>query len=407
VTTLHTAGWVVPVVAEPIRHGGVLVDGDRIVAVAAADEITTYDARRDWPGVLTPGLVNAHTHLQYSSFADLATAGLHFADWIRELTRRRRTYDEAAWQESAKRGVRMMLESGTTYAADVVTDPAVLAVDVPGIAFLEAVGADDARWPEQRARLLDALDAAHRPVGVSPHTLYTLGTAVFRDCVEIARARALRLHTHLAETADEVEFVLAGTGRLAAFMERAGLDFELLSSPAGVTPTRHLDTLGGLSADCSVAHGVHVDADDRALLRRRAVTVALCPRSNRLLGAGEAPVAAYLEEGNPLAVGTDSLASSPTLDLLDDVRALHDLATEQGYAGDDLARRLVEAATAGGARSVGRDDIGVLRAGARADFAVFDVEAGDDPFTSLALRGAGRCVGTVLGGEVVHERIAT
>lgn len=402
---LHRADVVLPISGPPIPGGGVVVEAGRITAVGPAGELSGYDEERVWPGVLTPGLVNAHTHLQYTAFADLATSGLAFSAWIGALTARRREYDDAAWRASARDGLRQALESGTTCLADVVTDLAVLAVEAPGIAFLEAVGADDARWPEQRLRLLDALDAAPRPVGVSPHTLYTLGTAVFRDCVDIARGRMLRLHTHLAETADEVEFVLAGTGRLAAWMQRAGLDFELLSQPAGVTPVAHLDALGGLYADCSVAHGVHVDAADRALLRARGVTVVLCPRSNTLLGAGEAPVAAYLAEGNPLAVGTDSLASSPTLDLLDDVRALRDLARAQGYDGNDLDHRLVEAATAGGARSLGRDDVGVLEPGARADLAAFAVPIDGEPYAALVAHGAGRCVGTVLGGEVVHERM--
>ncbi len=407
--TLHVADVVVPVASEPLRAGAVLVDGERIVAVGPRDDVDPGDAEvRTWPGVLTPGLVNAHAHLQYTDFADLAGAGLGFFDWIRALTARRARFDDAMWAASTRRGADQLVATGTTAVADVATDPAALGpvadARLAGVSYLEAVAADDNRWPTLRARLVDHLDAAPatRRVGVSPHTLYTLGTAVYRDSMAIARARGLRLHTHLAETSEELEYVLAATGPFAAWARSASFAFELLDTAAGTTPTRHLDDLGGLGTDCSVAHGVHVDADDRALLRERATTVALCPRSNALLGAGQAPVAAYLREGNPIAVGTDSLASAPSLDLLADVRALRDLARVQGYDGADLERRLVEAATVGGARSMGLDDAGMIAAGARADLAVFDVAGHGDPYLALVDHGAGRCLGTVLAGRAVR-----
>ena len=82
------------------------------------------------------------------------------------------------------------------------------------------------------------------------------------------------------------------------------------------SPAEYLDSLGGLGADVHVAHGTHLSQADRALLRSRGTAVALCARSNAILGAGIPPVAALLREGSPIAVGTDSLASTPDLDLL-------------------------------------------------------------------------------------------
>src|SRR5439155_24354459 len=138
-----------------------------------------------------------------------------------------------------------------------------------------------------RATLVAALSGgAGRAVGVSPHTLYTLGTAVFRDCVRLARERGLRLHPHLAETLDEVGYVREGTGAFAEWSARLGLEFELLrDGGAGTSPAAHLDDLGGMGPDVHVAHGVHCDAGDRALLRERGTTVAPCVRSNGILAA--------------------------------------------------------------------------------------------------------------------------
>jgi cytosine/adenosine deaminase-related metal-dependent hydrolase len=150
---------------------------------------------------------------------------------------------------------------------------------------------------------------------------------------------------------------------------------------------------------------VHLDHADRALLREKGTAVALCARSNRVLGAGQPPVAALLAEASPISVGTDSLASSPSLDLLDELAALHRLATSQGAEPDGLSEQLVAAATVGGAAAMGlQGAAGVLAPGVRADFAVFDVPVTATPYDALVAHGGGRCILTVVGGRLVHRR---
>jgi cytosine/adenosine deaminase-related metal-dependent hydrolase len=409
--TLHAAPVVLPIGCAPIRDGAVLVEGDRVVAVGPRGSVPVGGARvREWPGVLTPGLVNAHAHLQYTDYADLATSGLPFAAWIRTLTERRREWTPARWQESARRGVHELLRTGTTAVADIVTDVAVLPVlarsGLTGIAYVEVVGVESHRWADARADLARKVDGAPRGlrVGVSPHALYTIGTDVARGAAAFARERGLRLHPHLAETRDECEYVASGTGPFADFGRSMDLTFELLAGGSGRTPVAEADALGLLGPDSHVAHGVHVSAADRALLRDRGTAVALCVRSNAVLGAGEAPVADYLAEGSPLAIGTDSRASNPSLDLVEEIAAVRELALAQGSPADGLARRLVEAATLGGAHALGLAGAGRIEPGARADLAVFDVPTEGDPYEALVAHGAGRCVATVAGGRLVHRR---
>lgn len=411
--TLHRAPVVLPVTSEPIHDGAVLVDGDRIVAVGPRTSFGEQRERR-WPGVLMPGLVNAHAHLQYTDFGDLATSGLPFPVWIRTLTERRHTWTASQWSESTRRGVHELLRTGTTCVADIVSDDGVLPVlgrsGLAGVAYVEVVGVESYRWPAARDALVARLDGAPggMALGISPHALYSLGTDALVGATAVARERGLRLHPHLAETVHETEFVAAGTGPIAEFGKGRNLTYELIDGGTGRTPVEHADDLGLLGPDVHIAHGVHVNSSDREVLRRTGTTVALCVRSNATLGAGVAPVAEYLEEGNALAVGTDSRASVPTLDLLEEVRALRDVAVAQGAPPKGLARRLVEAATIGGARALGLDGTGrtagVLVEGARADLAVFDVPVGSDPYDALVEHGAGRCVGTVLGGRLVHRR---
>lgn len=404
---LHTAEVVLPITAAPIVAGGVLVEGDRIVAVGRAEELaSTASEVREWRGVLMPGFVNAHAHTEYGpSFNDLASSGLPFPQWMLELVKRWQTHTEEDWLADARGSVQQMISTGTTCVSDIVTiGPGVLAAaeaGLAGVSYLEIVAKDDAGWPDTRKSLEALLDAApsHRSVGVSPHTLYTISLGVFASAMELARARGLRLHPHLAETADEVEFVATGTGPLADTWGGSGLAFELLTEGGrGITPAHLLDQLGGLADDTHVAHGVHLDGADRARLRDRGVAVALCTRSNKILGAGEAPVRAYLEEGSPIGVGTDSLSSTPSLDMLAELRALRALAAAQGASTERLDGRLLDAATRGGAKAMGLDDVGSLHSGARADLVIVDADP-TNPESSVV--GEGRAVATVLRGEVV------
>jgi cytosine/adenosine deaminase-related metal-dependent hydrolase len=420
--TLHSAPIVLPVSAEPIGDGAVLVDGDRVLAVGSRAALAAAHPgvrQRAWSGVLTPGLVNAHAHLQYTDFEDLNALGEPFPVWINKLTARRSSFTDAMWRESARRGVNLMLDSGTTTVGDVVTDACVLAPTarsgIGGVSYLEVVFQDARSWSESgRTRLLEQLASAPagRRLGVSPHTPYTVAGAVFADAVAIARDKGLRIHPHVAESPAESEFVATGTGPFAETMTRFGKAMELIrDGGCGLTPTLYLDKLGVFGPDVHAAHCVHCDPADRAVLRERGVYAALCARSNKILQAGQPPVADYLSEDSPFAVGTDSLASTPSLDLLEEAAALRDLARVQGYTEDDLERRIFEAATLGGAGAMGLAEAGRIEQGGRADLAVFEVPGLDtlapaDAYRALldaAAAGTHRCLATVLGGTLAHR----
>ncbi|WP_405146221.1 amidohydrolase family protein [Sphaerisporangium sp. NBC_01403] len=415
---IHSAPLVMPVSRPPIRDGAMAVLRGRVLEVGPRREILAAHPGAEelrWPGVVVAGLVNAHTHLQFTGMAEVGRRVYDtFEEWSNAFDAVYFSSAGADWAGSAREGALLALRHGTTAVADVVTDveamPVLAQAGLAGISYLEVLGDTDASWAETGRHHLTStvreLGAAGTgAVGLSPHAPYTLDTGVLADLAVLARGFGLRQHIHLLESAHEREYTVSGTGPIAHLVRELGFDFEILrAGGTGQGPVAFLDALGLLGPHCHVAHGVHLDAEERALLRERGVSVALCPRSNRTLGLDGPPVAALLEEGCAIAVGTDSLASSPSLDLLEDVRLLRALALEQGYRAPDLSRRLVEAATVGGARALGLDTgpgrIGSLAAGTRCDFAVFDVDPGErDPYLCLIEDGPGRCVATVTGDD--------
>lgn len=407
-----------PVVLSPgsvaLTDGAVAVAGGRILAVGPADEVLAAagpDAEvHEWDGALTPGLVNAHTHLQYS---DMAAVGLAehagFEAWMSAFMELYPVPRD--WGASAAAGAALALRSGTTAVAEIVTDAAagsaVHDAGLHGIAFWEVLGWTDRAWADGGESTVRAqLAALPTPpaTGLSPHAIYSLDTGVIRDLARLAQQLGVRQHIHAAESAWEDAYVRTGTGDLAERWRANGRgEFALLRhGGVGTGVLRYLDDLGALTPTTHLAHGIYVDADDRALLRTRGVSVALCPRSNAVIGLDAPPVAAYLREGNAIAVGTDSLSSSPSLSPWEDVAALHDIARAQGYGDNDLHARLFAAATAGGAHALGLDDTGVLRVGARADLAVFPVAASTprEALAELVEAGPAEASLTVVGGRV-------
>ncbi|MGS0562178.1 amidohydrolase family protein [Microbacterium aurugineum] len=413
--TVYSAGLVVPITAPPIVDGAVAVREGRIMHVGERAWVLHSLAERGidadevhWPGVLTPGLVNAHTHLQYTGMASVGSGQYDgFEDWVRAFDP---VYEGGRdWAADAADGATQALRAGTTALADVVTDrsaaTALHDAGLHGITYWEVMSWTNADWARTgRAQVEQALDALPTPpgTGLSPHAPYSLDIEPLLEIPDIVRERGGRIHIHLGEAAFEREFAHEHpqawhTAGLASFQELRKAGF-------GTSATEFVDQLGVLGPDCHIAHGVYMSARDRAILRERRTTVALCPRSNAVIGLEEPPIAAYLREGSPIAVGTDSLSSSPSLDVLSDVAELARIARSQGYTDRDLHARLLGAATLGGAHAmgidVGPDRTGYLAVGALADLTFFDVPAGPDAVAELVDHGAGRTAATVVSGEV-------
>ncbi|HEY2945704.1 MAG TPA: amidohydrolase family protein [Vicinamibacteria bacterium] len=367
---LLAAEWIVPGARAPIRDGLVAVEQGRIAWVGGrADAGRPAGAVRELGrGVLLPGLVNAHCHLELSHLASVREqADRGYVAWVEALVERRSGADAADARARTRAALEELETTGTVAVGDVSNALGHLdlldASGLEAVVFYELLAWDPVRadgvLEDARRRLADiARRGGRTPVRLAAHAPHSVSPPLLRALAREGGPAAI----HLAESEAEQRFLDGGDAEWSAFLIRRGLG-HVSFVPPRTTPVRYLESLGALPPGLVAAHCVHVDADERALLARRGVFVAVCPRSNRRLGVGMPPVPEMLAAGVEVCLGTDSLASADSLDLLQDAAALR--REFPSLAAADVVRM----ATVTGARALRLHDLGEVVAGKRAALA--------------------------------------
>ncbi|HEU5345515.1 MAG TPA: amidohydrolase family protein [Ktedonobacterales bacterium] len=380
---LLAARYVYPVAARAITDGAVAVEGERILAVGSATDLAARypNARRIDLGMtaLLPAAINAHTHLELTALRGAIAEELPMAEWIIALMGQRRALGEEALRASAAEGARQTLASGVAAIGEIATYGHAIAPVIEsglrGVIYLEALSGDPAqadatleRAKAQLARWQAEYRGAPVRFGLSLHAPYTVSAPLFERGAAWCRAEGVPLSIHAAESPAETLWLRDRSGPIRDTLYASrGLPVDLEPAP-GVSPIRHLATCGALGAETLLAHGVQVDADDLALLHATRTALAHCPRSNTRLLNGRLPWAAYRAADVRLALGTDSLASAPSLSLWEEAAAALALHTAAGEPPDPA--ELLRLATLGGADALGLlDDLGSLEPGKLARFA--------------------------------------
>jgi 5-methylthioadenosine/S-adenosylhomocysteine deaminase len=390
------AGVVFPVTAPPIEDGAVLVGADGRIAALGPDARVPHPADAEQlefkDGVITPGLVNVHTHLELTHLAG-TNDERDFVKWIGRVRVLKDDTPPEQFLAAAERGLRDCWAHGITCIADTgstgATMQALVRFGGRGVVYQEVFGPAPAQVPasmselEQQVLRLRRLATTQRRIGVSPHAPYSVSESLYRRVARYAQQERLPIALHLAESQEETELVRYGAGPFADALRARGVNIE----PHHCSPVQYLRELGLLRPGTLAIHCVQVDADDVQTLKAARVAVAHCPRSNRAHAHGSAPMAAMREAGIPLGIGTDSVVSVPDLDLWSETRA--------AWFGAEEALRML---TYEGARALDWErEIGSLEVGKAGDLAVFGYTPPQRlPPPPIALA-------TVIGGRLVYR----
>jgi cytosine/adenosine deaminase-related metal-dependent hydrolase len=384
------ADWVVPMDGPPIADGAVEITDGRIAAVGPA---TGSEDMRYPDAVILPGLVNAHTHLELSYLRDEVAPASEFVSWIRALLAARRQQPDARSPEvlaAIGGAVVEAIACGTAVVGDIsntlASFGALARSPLAGVVFYEIVkfNAPDPEAVVERARReIDALGpAAMVRTSLAAHAPYSVAPLVFRAIrKEVDRDAFAPCSVHLAESAEETEFIRTAGGPWRTLLEELGSWDESWTAPGG-TPVQYLDDNGFLDARVLAVHGVQMSPDDLTRLASHGTTLVTCPRSNGHTGAGVPPIEDFYKSGVRVAIGTDSLASAPDLSVFAEVATLHALAPSVPAAA------LLESATRQGARALGFDaDFGTIEPGKRARLLAVDLPPDTDDVEEYLVSG--------------------
>jgi 8-oxoguanine deaminase len=399
-----------------IAGGGLYIEDNTIVAVGQTGDLpSTADEIIDLAGhVVLPGLVNTHHHM-FQSLTRVVPDGQNaeLFDWLESLFPIWCNLTPEMVAVSTELAMAELLRSGCTttsdhlyiYPGDCRIDDSIDAAARVGMRFHASRGSmslgqskgglpPDTLVEDEDYIMKDCqrvIRRFHDParysmirIALAPCSPYTVSEDLMRETAALARATGTRLHTHLAESQRDVAYS----------RDRYGL-----------TPTEYVERLGWVGKDVWHAHCVHIDKPGIDLFARTGTGVAHCPCSNMRLGSGIAPVRQMLERGVPVGLGVDGSASSDAGNLVSEARQA--MLLQRVICGADAltARQALEIATLGGARVLGRDDIGTLAPGMAADLAAFDLRrieysgARHDPAAALVFCGPTPSAYTMVNGR--------
>jgi cytosine/adenosine deaminase-related metal-dependent hydrolase len=366
----YRAAWLLPISQPPIRDGWLRTEHGRVFAFGHCrpGDFTATDEIDLGHTVILPGLVNAHTHLELSWLRGRIPPTNDFPRWIEAVLALSRGADQD--QEQVARGIVDGIAEAKTFGTAAVGDVSnsfatkmpLVEHDMPGVVFHELIGFRSevaaAVISGAAERLEHAPNIPNVRHGIAPHAPYSVSPALFHAIRQtVAKTPAARTTVHLGESLAEIKFLQDGTGPWRTLLDTLGVWDPSWDAPK-CSPVDYLERMGFLAEDVLVVHGVHLTSAELERLAATGATLVTCPRGNTRTGAGTPPIAEFFESGVRVAVGTDSLASVPDLNIFAELAEMRRLAPEIP------ARLLLESATVNGARALGfESDFGAIEPG--------------------------------------------
>jgi cytosine/adenosine deaminase-related metal-dependent hydrolase len=404
------ARHVLPIAADAIENGWVRIERGRIVGVGRGRPSGPVHDLGD--AIILPGLVNAHTHLEFSDLDRALPGGGGLPAWIERVVAMRRSRaaagadDTARLQAAVASGLEESAAAGVTAIGEIATASHPLAGHAGPLVrvFRETLGLLPVAMAAAGSALMRDLKRMHSEgtcTGISPHAPYSVAESLGRQVVGEAVRRRLPVMMHLAESRDEAELLATGGGAFRTLLEQLG-------AWQPETPPRLLSvadwiTLLAKAPRGVVVHGTFLPEDQAALSRlarhRDRLCLVVCPRTTLALSGRLPPVEAFLAAGIRVAIGTDSRASNPDLSVLAECRTLVDA----GLA--DPATALTMATLHGSWALMMDRRSGSLATGRAADLVILQPTSPHaDPFTA-ALDPATEILATLRSGRLIAGRL--
>ena len=338
-------------------------------------------------GVILPGLVNTHTHLEFTALAGAIPPQDSLPSWLAAAMAGYGSLAPAALDQGIRQGIRALRRFGTALVAEVSnTGRSLPWLEAGGLAFhyfYECLGFDllhDGPLATDFPFLADPR-LAGLPVSAAAHAPYSVSGPLLRRLAAWNRTRQRPGSVHLAEAPEELRFLRHGDGPLRDLLVQRGRWYEGYTPP-GCSPAVFLERLGFWQGPCLAVHGVCLTGEDRQVLARRGVFLALCPRSNQHTGVGWPQVAALYGAGVPLTLGTDSLASTPDFNLFQEIKLLSEICPDIPPAA------FLAMATWNGAVALGRQqDFGSISPGRQAALLFLPLPEGAELWSGLLAAG--------------------
>jgi cytosine/adenosine deaminase-related metal-dependent hydrolase len=391
---------------RPLNNGAIVFDHGIIKAVGPADDIISkYPLHRIYPlknVVLMPGLVNLHAHLELPALlANIRSKT--FPEWVLSLIQEKKTLTSADYSSAVNRNIDTLKRTGTTTVAEIcthqITPPFLKKSGLRATIFYEIITMDPSSAPHRLKSF--GLHPISRLLtyGLSPHAPFTVSESALLQIKKLAENRYRQLSMHVAESKDEIKLLQGKKSGLEKLYKSVGWDKAW--APSADSPFEYLDRLRLLGPDLLAVHAVHATDKDVRLLAKTNTPVAHCPRSNKETRVGKMPLKKFLDSGVTVGLGTDSLASSPSLSMWDEMRYAYQIHRRDSVTAKDIFRL----ATIGGAKALGLDkEIGMLEPGKKADLIAVPLPLKDtgDIYSDL-LRETKSCIMAMVDGKILYQ----
>jgi 5-methylthioadenosine/S-adenosylhomocysteine deaminase len=418
------AEWVVPISSDPVQDGEVIVENGQIIEVrkaaktpGGADDVEDYGS-----AILMPGLVNVHTHLDYTVMRGILE-DISFFPWVRRLVELKGLLDEHDWNDSAMLGAAEAIAAGVTTIGDCTSTGASLFAakksGLRGVIYQEVFGIDPAIDDDAVMHELTIQISAMRwvaagsklKIGISPHSPYTVRQSLLTKLALYTSEESLPICMHTSESRAESELLLEGRGEIREMFNRRGIQWDCPQCSTVEYFSRH----GLLSPHTLLVHGCQLGADDLPILKKSGVGWAHCPKSNAKLGNGTMPLGllrgVWQDNQAKIGLGSDSVASNNTMDIFEEMRFALLIQRARARKYDSITTsQVLEMSTSGGARALNMaNDIGTLARGKQADITVLKADRLHmipvyEPAAAIVHAAHGSDVrATYIGGELLYQ----